>query len=168
MKRYFRNPVSKFRSQKRARCVNLAKRSEAVEGREIFQQVKNQCNVDGKQVSISDRQYALLDEKVLKKALRRDGTDKFTYTKEGGDCDDFAQILCGRVKEYAMLCDFKAGAAFGVCAGELWAVGQKDGGMVKHAMNIVVTAERQVFLVEPQTDKWYRPDPRNVYWYIII
>ena len=166
MKRYFNNPISKIRSQRRARCVNLKKNTKSIGSSELYNLVRAQAFAPGHAISTDDNVYLLLDEKVLKKMLKRDGTDKLKYRKEGGDCDDFAEILNGRVKEQAMLCDFDKGAAFGTVAGQLYEVGQEN--PVNHKMNIVVTTKREVWLVEPQNDKWFRPDKRNEYWYIIV
>ena len=121
-------------------------------------------------IYLVDRDYVLLDKAVVKKVLKNDGTDRYNYTKEGGDCDNFAITLLGRVKEMEILCDMKQGTAFGLVLGSIWVPGKEE--PVNHAMNCFVYKDKndamRFKLIEPQNDKLIEHDERNKYWLILM
>jgi len=85
-----------------------------------------------------DPKFKILSRRKLVRFLNKDKTESAQYRKIIHDCDDFAWILHGKIRE-------KFGSvAFGVC----W--------YDEHAVNIWYSAEDdKVYLVEPQTDEIY-------------
>lgn len=91
-------------------------------------------------IKLSDKFYKLVDISRLKKFLKYNRVDKLIYKKDKMDCDDFAVILNGDVTRWDS----------DLCFGEVW-LHKPDGEY--HAMNIAVTLDYEVVLVEPQTDE---------------
>jgi len=89
-----------------------------------------------KKLFLSDLKYKLVTVQGMKNFLARDDTDKEKWTAEYFDCDDFSYRLLGQANTRAW-----AEIAFGIA----WSK--------SHAFNIFVSASRQVYLIEPQSDK---------------
>lgn len=127
-------------------------------------------------LSISDgKEYASPTRKQILKFLKRDQTDKFVYKAETFDCDNFAIILLSRLYESQYVAGAKRSVTFGFLSGLIYKsrkLGEKttdkDAKPEKHQMNFVVTSKGSLYLVEPQNDELYYPDPRNEYWVIYI
>lgn len=122
-------------------------------------------------VYLSDVDYYLLDKALLKSILRSDGTDRYVYRKEGGDCDNFAKVLLGRINEMEILCDLKRGTAFGYVSGLIYLPDKPE--PVSHAMNCFIYKDKKsgdlkFKLIEPQSDKFIDHDERNLYKLILI
>lgn len=160
MKRFINNPWRKLRAQGRALASRIDKNAEDASGRDLRKLVGEQTGIPPNRVWVDDRDYFLPQKKVVESFLYWDGTNHYKYGKEGRDCDVFALILLGRVEEACMLNDCKRGAAYGIVIGEFVLGGKRT---VMHMMNICVTADRAVWLIEPQDDRWYRPHPENFY-----
>ena len=74
-----------------------------------------------------------------------DYTDEMQHRDQTFDCDDFAQVLCGRVNNEL------PGIPFGI----LWYHG-RNGEPWHHAVNIFYCGyTRRMYLIEPQTDHIY-------------
>ena len=83
----------------------------------------------------SDMTYKLVTLESMKDFLKRDTTDTFEYTKTWFDCDDFAYRLQGNLSVPGWS-DIVKGIAW----------------TYKHAFNIVVTPDLQIWIIEPQSD----------------
>lgn len=86
---------------------------------------------------IADQKYYLCPREDIEEFLAADPTDRERYIKETFDCDDFSFRLMGQFhrKPYSAL-------AIGITWSRV------------HAYNLVfLSADGQVFLIEPQTDE---------------
>jgi len=96
-------------------------------------------------VFISDTRYRLPSVDTIKKLLDADDTDKLNYVEDFADCDDYAFALQGAQEKYF----WGKGYAFGI----LWYYNERFG----HAVNLFIDRDRQLYIVEPQSDavlKW--------------
>lgn len=128
-------------------------------------------------VEVSDDKYLCPTRGHFRSFARLDQTDKLVYVPERSDCDDFALIFLGRIREAFMLnsgSDLKKGLAVGLVHGlfylaeELDGTKHRDAQELNHAMNLVITSKGSVYLFEPQDDKLYVADARNRYDMILI
>jgi len=89
-----------------------------------------------KQLFLSDSEYTLALVESMRDFLRIDPTDRYKYQTIYYDCDDFSYRLMGQAStpEWAAI-------AFGIA----WSK--------SHAFNIFVSASKQVYIIEPQSDK---------------
>lgn len=86
-------------------------------------------------VYISDHEYWLCSKQDIDTILTYDKTNKAKYVSEQYDCDDFSYRLMGQLSTPTW-----AKIAFGI----IWTD--------KHAFNIMVDDQLQVWFIEPQTD----------------
>ncbi len=91
-------------------------------------------------VTLNDQRYILPTEKEVRRALLDLGISYLRSEREKDffDCDDFAIILWGKMKEY------RHGWAFGRLN-----VNNKRTALT-HALNFFISNERKMILVEPQ------------------
>ncbi len=167
MSRFLKNPVSKFRGTFRPLCINLPKDSVAIQGAELRTVLVNALTATDVQILImDDEQYFMPRKDAILKLLSHDGTKHYVFKSEGGDCDNYARVLCGRVQELCFVCDCKAGPAFGTAQGNLF-IPSKNA-FERHALNIVVCSDLSVWLAEPQSGTLYKPHPDNKYDLIVL
>ena len=107
---------------------------------------------------LADSVYVMPTEKELKEILFRSKVDSYKYTKNIQDCDDYALFLHTDVILYRYE-NFKKGK---IDKDQLysWAFGQiwyKDSRIGYHAINICITRDKGVLLIEPQNDKIFKP-----------
>ena len=93
---------------------------------------------------ITDRTFKLVDIAYLREFLLENPVSERVYIKEHHDCDDFAYILQGDVTRW------DADLAFGIIHGRT-----QDGG--SHAWNVCIGTDEQIYFVEPQTDRVWKP-----------
>ena len=97
-------------------------------------------------IYISDNKYKTTTIEELRGYLRYDLTNKNIYIPEYYDCDNFSYTLMGSLSNPIWGC-----LAFGI----LWTT--TDNG--NHAVNIFIDNERNIWIVEPQTDSvFHLPD----------
>lgn len=158
-----------FFSKVKAQARNLISYigDDAVNGThaDVYQALKDYGMGDAP-IYIADHDYFFPEKKKVETFLRCDGTNEYVYKKEGGDCDDFAWVLKGRFTEQCMLKSAKRGLALGIVWGSIYI--KADEPPVRHAMNLVIDAEKNVYLIEPQSDAMTHPDPRNTYDFICL
>ena len=84
---------------------------------------------------LSDRIYLLCDVDDINAFLKQDATNKYKYQEDVYDCDDFSYRLMGQfsVPDWSYL-------AFGI----VWTE--------SHALNILVTEDKKILFIEPQSD----------------
>ena len=114
---------------------------------------------DSLDVILTDRSYHLVEPDELALFLEEDGTEARVYYVERNDCDDYATILLGNVRQYEYTHNYNRSWAFGMAFGPL-----KSDASQHHAFNVVVDSNKQVHLLEPQTDAVYPP---NEYEYLV-
>lgn len=171
-KKFFKNPISKARAQRRAILTDITQGGQDLDGRDLVELLRG--IVGGKDdvyIARADRDYRTVDESVLHAFLRGDGTDAYRWTPEGGDCDDFAAILLGRIREAQML----ASSDRAMAVGEVWALSfwlEEPGKPPKqtdpHAMVFAVLNDRRVVLIEPQDDKIYPLTSKSSVYFISV
>lgn len=160
MKRFTSNPLRKLSAQRRALASRPDKSATEAGRSEVRDLVTKQTGVAGNRVWLDDNVYFLPQKKTIESLLWWDGTNAYPYGGEGRDCDNFAKILQGRALEACMLNDCARGIAFGIVSGQFVMKGKLS---EEHQMNLCVTADRKVWLIEPQSDAWFRPHPDNQY-----
>ena len=89
-----------------------------------------------KALFLSDQSYKLIYLQSMKEFLANDDTDSKTWIKQYHDCDDFSYRLMGQASTPEWAC-----LAFGIA----WSK--------THAFNIFVSANKNIYLIEPQSDK---------------
>ena len=126
----------------------------------VINAIKAALGPSGYQLHISDGSYTDYSIYELKEYMTRcDCTDLKVWIAEVFDCDDFAQVLQGKVN-----C-FYPGIAFGT----IW-YGPKKPPAWGHAVNIFYNnADKKIYLVEPQNDTFYEFN-KNLWqaWMVII
>lgn len=91
-------------------------------------------------IKLTDSNYKLVDIDHLQKYLQKNHVNIRKYEKTIHDCDDFSYILMGDITRW------DSDLAFGI----LWAY-KPDGEY--HSLNIAISTDEKVILIEPQTDK---------------
>jgi len=117
---------------------------------EIFE--KLQClwpKLSPSSVFMADETYVLPSRAEVEKALQDSKIDKYVYTDELWDCDNYALLLHAYVirKRYE---DFRKGKlakeqCYSLAFGQIWTD--------IHAINIALTYDEDILLIEPQTDE---------------
>lgn len=120
---------------------------------------------------MKDETYSLFSLESLKRFLQANRIDVIKYKKEVFDCDDFADVLMGSLKNWIIVKSgtyLRGGIPFGTILGDI----RHDVNSKKynpHAMNIFVDNRKRVHFIEPQNDRIYTPTPKNSgYWYVYI
>jgi hypothetical protein len=112
---------------------------------------------------LGDAVYECPSLKELNIFLHDTWFEKYAYTLERFDCDNYAKILSAFVEQER----YKTQAAY------QWALGEIRGEFVNgparggHAMNFCLTSDAGMVLIEPQNDGIFRPDPGDLvraYW----
>ena len=96
---------------------------------------KDKIYLTNPDLTIADKTYILPRKEQIENFLLSDSTNRYKYQTEMFDCDDFAMVLLGRLRE--RFPNFAIGFA---ASGE-------------HAFNFFIDNTRKLWLIEPQTDK---------------
>jgi hypothetical protein len=96
-----------------------------------------------------DNQYWVTDMNNVLNVISYNWVDKKTYIPEKHDCDNFAIMFYATAVE-----DFQLNS-IGIVID--WSSG--------HAYNLIVLSNRQVLLLEPQSDTYFFPPYRDVQYY---
>ena len=99
------------------------------------------------QILMFDREYYTPYKTEVQAVLKKDKTDRTKWFPEFNDCDDKSWLLKSAFVKEAYLT--QKNYAFGLAGGYL--------GGQHHMVNFFVDKRKQVWLVEPQTDKIYKP-----------
>ena len=95
--------------------------------------------------SMYDKLYYRTDIEAWKLIMKKDLIDKQKYTADYMDCDNFAFWFASRASGiYGLNSCF---VATGGCY-------KKDGTLVRHAFNVIVTRDNKIWVYEPQTDNF--------------
>ncbi len=124
-------------------------------------------NVASGRIKLADRDYGLYSKEDLKRFLSHDNTDKYKYQKQQFDCDDFADVLKGREREWYRFHEHeKLGSSFGIVWGD---IRHKDRPDKKrgHAVNYCITSDGKFRLIEPQTDTLFKLVEGSTIWLVI-
>ena len=90
-------------------------------------------------IYLSDGEFALFPKREIKRFLEWSKTDELKYVKTFFDCEQFSDVVHGEMSLPGW-----ARAAFGIA----WSV--------KHAFNVFVDADKELWVIEPQTDNMMR------------
>jgi len=121
---------------------NVDNKKEYIHNLVVHDALKRDLNP--KNIYIADKKYVSHSLSKMKYILALDDTNKRKYFDEVFDCDDFAAMLYGRMKE-------KHGNA---TFGEVWAYWKENGEIFGHALNVYYCYQYDItYLIEPQTDK---------------
>ncbi|MEM3061922.1 MAG: lectin MOA-related protein [Nitrososphaerota archaeon] len=121
---------------------------------ELIEIIKKSLRIKNN-IFVADRNYSLLFEEDMKKFLKKNTTDAHKYIKEGFDCDDFADVLKGREREWFALGKYNYGSAFGTVWGDI-RLPEKPDQPRGHAVNFYVNEKKELWLIEPQNDKLFQ------------
>lgn len=110
----------------------------------VVRAIRRDIGTRGYALHISDRSYTGYSIWEVYRFVRyHDNTNHMRYISEVFDCDDFAQVLQGSVNRVLR----------GIPFGTIWYYGRGWG----HAVNIgYCHRQDKIYLVEPQTDRFYR------------
>ena len=105
----------------------------------------------------ADNSYIMPTRVELEKLLFDSVVDSYGYVSEILDCDDAALLLHADIIKQRYK-DYKSGKIpkdqqFPLAFGQIWY--QSSRGL--HAVNICITRDEGVLLIEPQTDKIWKP-----------
>lgn len=115
----------------------------------------------------ADSAYVMPTEKELKELLSLSTIESYDYVKDIQDCDDYAL----RLHAYVIEDRYKAfkegriveGLRHSLAFGQIW---YKDLRIGYHAVNICITCDKGVLLIEPQNDKIFKPKKNAVVSFI--
>ena len=105
---------------------------------------------NAKNVWLRDKQYHAFSFDELEKFVNEN-----TPITGPGDCDDFSTILHGKAKQFG-LDPWKGTLAFGECLLNMY-----RGMKMAHSMNIAVTSDLKLYLVEPQMGGLWLADSKE-------
>lgn len=115
------------------------------------------------QYFITDGEFKLVSSDRVKQELLETYIEQYKYRAEDFDCDDYALILHAWVRQGQYKEKAKYAWAFGEMHGYLH---QPDGSIIGHALNVVITSDKGVQVVEPQTDELRDPGPEFTPWFV--
>lgn len=122
---------------------------------------------------VDDGEYFALQKSDIEAFLAASTTDKLKYQPNRFDCDNFRDVLRGVILQwFAHGTGGDKGITFAAIAGDLRKASEPDKPRY-HAMNCFITADRKVYIVEPQTDEitqWSKDYAagKAVMWYVLI
>jgi hypothetical protein len=117
-----------------------------------------------------DEFYWLPKKKEVRKYLKESAFEKYKWQRSIFDCDDFALVLHAYIVEerYKNLNKIPEKERFAWAFGQVWGV-RFAGKDLEHAINICVTRDKGVQLIEPQRDKmWKAKAKRDIPLFIRI
>ena len=151
-RRRLRHPFRKIEAAEQAILVDVTTDGQAMTGEEMVAALRAVVGPNV-YISASDRTYLKWDRRILDAFLERDGTDRYPYTAEGGDCDDFSYILKGRTSEAMMRASASTPMVLGLVSGRFKLGDAPLTGM--HMMCFAVLNGGELVLIEPQNDRIY-------------
>jgi len=114
----------------------------------------------------ADKTYIMPTKEKLDEALFESKVDSYQYIPEIEDCDDFALLLHADIirRRYDA---YKAGKipkdrSYPWAFGQIWYQSSRG----PHAINICITCDKGVLLIEPQQDKIWKPDKDMIIFFI--
>lgn len=129
--------------------------------REIIQQ-----SLKSSDIHIVDGKYGCYPKSEVERFLKSDVIDKLKYHKERFDCDNFALALAGREAEWYAGGVNESGSAFGIVHGDIRKK-ETDTKKRPHAINFFIDDEGELWLIEPQNDKMFKPTSNSTFWFTL-
>ena len=110
-------------------------------------------------IAIPDSEYWLLSRRDVEWILSDTWINKYGYVTEGFDCDDSAMVFhafCIQ-ERYKRMKESNASSWVPFAIGQVWGT-KFNGKDMGHAINIAVTFDDGIILMEPQNDKTWIAD----------
>jgi hydroxymethylpyrimidine/phosphomethylpyrimidine kinase len=107
---------------------------------------------------LPDAEYYLPRLEEVQRIVKEDHTDRMAYMEEVFDCDDSAVLLKAAFIKDAYKRKRRA-YAFGI----VWGMFPHP-----HAVNWVITRDKEFFFIEPQTDEIYKPRKEDLSVFMIM
>lgn len=104
---------------------------------------------------ITDRTFKLVDIDHIEEYLLENPVSERSYVNEWHDCDDFSYILQGDVTRW------DSDLAFGIIHGRT-----PSGG--SHAWNVCISTDKEIYFIEPQTDRVWKPESFWKIWLLVM
>ena len=145
--------IKKLICSSKSNIISPPKYLEDIDGNEI--RTILQAEFPNTPLYISDTMFQTTTKEELIRFLKEDIVDKNKYISEKYDCDDFSYQLMGNISspKWGML-------PFGI----LWSETPNGG----HAINCFIDNNREVWIIEPQSDKIFKiPDNWNP-WLVVL
>ena len=101
------------------------------------------------QIYLADEKYYCPPMKDVREIIENSSLDRKSWVEERFDCDDFAIVLKSHFAESAYA-NGKRRAAHAM--GIVWGIFDEP-----HAINWVITSNKQLHFIEPQTDEIFSP-----------
>lgn len=136
-----------------------------VTGSELRQIIKKSLG-DGVCCHIVDGDYGCYSKEDLERFLKSDNVDQLKYHAERFDCDNFALALAGREAEWYSTRSDKLGSGFGIVHGDI-RKSEEDTKKRPHAINYLVDDGGELWLIEPQNDKIFKPTSNSTFWFTL-
>lgn len=119
-------------------------------------------------IYVSDGSYLAYSIDALGKFLRADSTNTIKYQSEKFDCDDFARVLVGREREWFLQHQQQnRGSTLGICWGDI-RNSEQDTTPRPHAVNFFIDSNQDFWLVEPQTDHFFKPTSNSSFFFACV
>jgi len=131
---------------------------------EVLAIVKRDLRIGEDKVFVGDGEYYAYARTSLEAFLAVDPTNSFKYRAEAFDCDDFARVLEGREREWFRGNDKgNRGSTLGTVWGDIRPT-ETDLEIYAHAKNFFIDSNRELWLVEPQSDILTKPTANSTFW----
>lgn len=122
------------------------------------------ADYDGGNLWIADSDYWLITEDELKWVVKESPINEYRFVNEGFDCDDFALLFHSHVVEMRyeeiLMNNRDAKKWYPWALGQVWGT-KFQGKKTTHAINICLTKDEGIMLIEPQTDEIWKADPEQ-------
>ena len=109
---------------------------------EIHEILRPNCRIN----LVADKSYSTINANNLKGLLKVGFIDRYKFKAEVFDCDDYALILHAWIRQIQYKEKWENPMAFG----EAWG---KFGNEEHHALNIAISHDSEILIIEPQTDE---------------
>lgn len=158
---------------------------------EVLQIIRNGLRLSDDRIKCADGIYMAYPLNALTTFLLHDVADKFKYKKERFDCDDFAFVVLGREREWfgqgedrihnpTNVNDPNAndatanndttsagGSTFGFVWGDI-RNSETDATRRPHAINFFIDDKKELWLIEPQNDRFFKPTSNSTFWLAVV
>lgn len=135
-----------------------------VGAKELKRVIKKALKIQSDFIFLADRTYNAYEHDDIVEFLRNDLTNKKEYLDETFDCDDFSLVLSAASKKWSSEHGYKTGMCFGLVWGDIRTDEQPN----PHAVNFFVDADGVLWLVEPQSDKIFKPTANSTFWMCMV
>jgi len=152
-RRRLRHPFRKIAAAEQAFLIDVTTDGQPIPAKEMVAAVRSVVGENAFVYAV-DSEYLMWERRILDAYLERDGTDRYPYKAEGGDCDDFSFVLKGRTSEAVMRASGSKPMCIGLVVGR-FKLGDAEKLTDMHMMCCALLNGGELVLVEPQNDRVY-------------